>query len=56
MKADWPKKPEREEFEISKFISVCARLPKGRSFVVQSKQETPDYFLKDSITGEVFGG
>ena len=55
MKANWPKKTERDEFEISKFISAYARLPKGRSFVVHSKRETPDYFLKDSTTGEIFG-
>jgi len=55
MKAEWPKRKEREEFEISKFISAYARLPKGRSFVVHSKQETPDYSLKDSTTGEIFG-
>jgi hypothetical protein len=55
MKVYWPKKTEREGFEISKFISAYARLPKGRSFVVHSKQETPDYFLKDSTTGEIFG-
>jgi len=55
MKSNWPKKTEREEFEISKFISAYARLPKGRSFVLHSKQEAPDYFLKDSTTGEIFG-
>ena len=55
MKANWPRKTEREKFEISKFISAYARLSNGRSFVVHSKQETPDYFLKDSTTGEIFG-
>jgi hypothetical protein len=55
MKPQWPKKPEREEFEISQFISAYANLPNGRSFVVYAKQETPDYFLKDSNTGEIYG-
>jgi hypothetical protein len=55
MKPRWPKKPEREQFEISKFISAYARLPKGRSFVVYSKQETPDYFLKDNVAGDICG-
>ena len=55
MKPQWPKKPEREQFEISRFISAYANLPNGRSFVVYSKQETPDYFLKDSNTGQIHG-
>lgn len=55
MKPQWPKKPEKEQFEISKFISAYADLPNGRSFVVYSKQETPDYFLKDSKSGEICG-
>ena len=55
MKTKWPKKTEREQFEISKFISSYACLPKGRSFVVYSKQETPDYLIKDSNTGEIYG-
>lgn len=55
VKTQWPNKAEREQFEISKFISAYARLPKGHSFVVYSKQETPDYFLKDNATGEIFG-
>ena len=55
MKSQWPKKPEREQFEISKFISAYADLPNGRSFGVYSKQEKPDYFLKDSKTGEIYG-
>ncbi|HLA05227.1 MAG TPA: hypothetical protein VJZ16_04505 [Syntrophales bacterium] len=54
MKLQWPKKPEKEQFEISKFISAYADLQNGRSFVVYSKQETPDYFLKDSKTGEIY--
>jgi hypothetical protein len=37
MKPQWPKKPEKEQFEISKFISAYADLPNGRSFVVYSK-------------------
>ena len=55
MKSQWPKKPEREQFEISKFISAYAAFPNGRSFVIYSKQETPDYFLKDSKTDEIYG-
>jgi hypothetical protein len=34
---------------------ILGRLPKGRFFLVHSKQEKPDYFLKDSMTGEIFG-
>lgn len=57
MKANWPKKTDREEFEISRFISAYACLPEGkrRFFEVCSKQETPDYFLEDNKTGEIFG-
>ena len=55
MKSQWPPKIEREEFEILKFISAYSHLPHGRSFVVDSKQETPDYFLKDGKTGEIYG-
>jgi hypothetical protein len=55
VKTEWPNKTEREQVEISKFISAYARLPKGRFFVVYSKQETPDYFLKDNVTGEICG-
>ena len=55
MKSQWPKKPEREQFEISQFISAYSGLPNGRSFVVDSKRETPDYFLKDSNTDEIYG-
>jgi len=40
---------------LSQFISAYSRLPNGRTFVVDSKQETPDYFLKDSKTGEIYG-
>ena len=47
MKPQWPKKSEREQFEISRFISAYANLLNGRSFAVYSKQETPNYFLKD---------
>ncbi|UCD77705.1 MAG: hypothetical protein JSW26_20145, partial [Desulfobacterales bacterium] len=55
MKHHWLQKSEREQFEISQFISAYSRLPNGRTFVVDSKQETPDYFLKDSKTGEIYG-
>ena len=55
MKSQWPKKSEGEQFQISRFISAYADLPNGRSFVVYSKQETPDYFLKDSKNGEIYG-
>ena len=55
MKPQWPPKAKREEFEISQFISAYSCLPRGRSFVVDSKQETPDYFLKDTKTGEIYG-
>jgi len=55
MKSQWPKKSEREQFEISRFISAYADLPNGRSFAVESKQETPDYFLKDTENGEIYG-
>ena len=55
MKSQWPQKGEREQFEISKFISAYSKFPRGRIFLIDSRQETPDYFLKDSITGEVYG-
>lgn len=55
MKHQWPQKTEREQFEISQFISAYSRLPNARSFVVDSKQEKPDYFLKDHDTGKIYG-
>jgi hypothetical protein len=55
MKSQWPHKSEREQFEISKFISAYSKFPHGRMFVIDSKQETPDYFLKDSNTGDIYG-
>jgi len=55
MKSEWPKKPDREQFEITKFISAYARLPNGRPFVVQSSRESPDYLVMDTKTGEIFG-
>lgn len=37
MKPQWPQKIEREQFEISHFISAYSRLPHGRFFVVHSR-------------------
>jgi hypothetical protein len=54
MKSQWLPKNEREQFEILKFISAYSQFPHGRKFVIASKQETPDYFLKDSKTGKIF--
>ena len=54
MKSQWPQKNEREKFEILEFISAYSQLPHGRTFVIDSKQEMPDYFLKDSRTGEIY--
>jgi len=55
MKQQWPSKTDREQFEISQFISAYSSLPNGRPFIVNSKQETPDYFLKDSKSGKIYG-
>jgi hypothetical protein len=55
MKPLWSTKSDREKFEISEFISAYARIPGHRSLKVDSKQENPDYFLKDVNTGEICG-
>src|SRR6056297_3119016 len=51
----WQRKSEREQFEIEHFISVYAQFPNAHSFRILSKQETPDYLVKDKITGSVYG-
>ena len=49
----WPKKNEREEFEINKFIEAYARLPGSPSLAVVSKREKPDYLVKDGAGVEI---
>ena len=51
----WPKKTEREKFEIAGFTEAYARLPEGRKFEVVSKGEKPDYVVKDKQNGEEYG-
>lgn len=51
----WPKKTERESFEISGFIEAYTHLPEARTFEVLSKGETPDYVVKDTRSGEEYG-
>ncbi len=51
----WPKKKEREDFEIQGFIKEYKRLPHGRSFIVEEEGESPDRILRDINTNEKFG-
>ena len=51
----WPRKTEREKFEIGGFIEAYVRLPEARRFEVVSKGETPDYVVKDKQSGEEYG-
>ena len=55
MMTTWPRKPEREQFEIEGFIAAYARLPDSRPFEVVSKGETPDYVVRDVRSGEEVG-
>ena len=51
----WPKKQEREEFEIAGFIAAYSRLPGAVQFEVVRKGEMPDYVVKDLRTGQEYG-
>lgn len=51
----WPNKAGREEFEIGGFIEAYVRLPESRQFEVVSKEETPDYLVKDTNSGQEYG-
>lgn len=51
----WPKKTERESFEIGGFIAAYAHLPEARTFEVVLKGETPDYVVKDTRSDEEYG-
>lgn len=55
MSKNWPKKAERELFEIEEFIQAYDRLPSGRHFEIMDKAENPDYIVKDTSTDEIFG-
>ena len=53
--ATWPTKREREDKEIRAFINHYARLPQPRVLEVGERREKPDYFMRDTATGEFFG-
>jgi hypothetical protein len=51
----WPQKTDREKFEIDGFIKAYMSLPETRQFEVVSKSESPDYIVKDKLSGEEYG-
>ena len=55
MNKNWPDKDERESFEIEEFIRAYGQLPSSRYFKVVKKSEKPDYIVKDTSTGDIFG-
>jgi len=55
MKKKWPGKDSREDHEIDGFLSAYKNLPHGRSLVIETKREKPDYFVKAPESGEIFG-
>lgn len=52
---EWPSKSDRETFEIAGFIEAYTRLPEQQRFEVVSKQESPDYIVKDPTGGQEYG-
>ncbi len=55
MKTKWPDKNSRQEYEIKGFVSAYEHLPHGRCLIVEERRDKPDYFVKDSISGGMFG-
>lgn len=54
MKNKFP--PNREEYEIEKFICYYKNFSHGRSFeIIENKRESPDYIVKDIKDGSCFG-
>jgi len=51
----WPPKEEREEWEIRTFLEYYEDLPHGRTLVIESKGDSPDYIVRDPKTGDRFG-
>jgi hypothetical protein len=52
---NWHNKKGREEFEIDGFVKAYALLSEARQFEVVSKLESPDYILKDKLSGKEYG-
>ena len=52
---EWPKKTEREKFQIDGFIEAYARLPEGKQLQVVSKGESPDFVVRDKQTNDDYG-
>lgn len=52
---EWPNKPNREALEIAGFIEAYARFPERQRFEVVSKQEAPDYVVRDQNSGQEYG-
>lgn len=48
-------KADREEFEINGFIAAVQRLPAAKKLDVVRKRERPDYLVRDTRSGELFG-
>ena len=55
MSKNWPRKAERELSEIEGFIQAYGRLTSGRHFEIVDESEKPDYIVKDTSTGKIFG-
>ncbi len=52
---NWPRKNDRERYEIEGFIESYKRLKHGRNFIVVETNERPDRIVEDKETGEKFG-
>lgn len=52
---EWPKKADREKFEIAGFIEAYSRLPGAPQLAEFSKSEKPDYIVREAISGREFG-
>ena len=51
----WPEKSEREGLEINGFIKAYELLSGGCQLEVVCKRDKPDYFMRDSLSGETYG-
>ncbi len=54
-KTNWPKKDEREDYEINEFVAQYARLPGNRELEIVEKREKPDYVVRDKHTKKEYG-
>ena len=55
IRMNWPKKEQREKFEIDGFIEAFQLVPPHHSLTILSKGEKPDYIVRDQKSGLKFG-